>query len=139
MPTWTKKDYEAVAEVLYTTEMTEDERNYLASNFGHAFQADNFRFDAMRFMAAVRHGELWHRSGKQPRWTSRTFKEIARILKAARATRQISEETHARLVRQFAEKSAQTNPRFDAERFERAAFRHPQDSVPVRRHVRRSR
>ena len=42
--TWTKKDYEAVAEVLYTTEMDFDERQYLTDAFARLFRYDNPNF-----------------------------------------------------------------------------------------------
>ena len=134
--TWTKKDYEAVAEVLYTTEMDFDERQYLTDDFASLFRYDNPNFDFPRFRDAAYQGELTRRSGKRPVWTAKTFRTIAEILKTGKDSGWLPEETHARLVRQFAENSARTNPRFDSQRFEQAARRRPE--VRVRPHQRRA-
>src|SRR3990167_7454172 len=136
MPKWTKQDYETVAEVLYTTGISKNERDSLYIRFNEMFSNDNLRFNTIRFQNAVYGGYFTRRSRKQPIWTKRDFEAIAHILKTGKDFGWLSLGSHEQLVQKFAEKSARMNPRFDFQRFERAAYRRPPEAR-VRQYLRR--
>ncbi len=126
MPTWSKRDYEFFAEVLRESNAAIGETERLAAQFGGEFAADNPRFDAGRFMKAVKTGALVRESGKvripgEQRWSRATYEMTARVLRDA----EVVPATKSGLIARFEAEFFADNPRFDFIRFTRATMTKP--------------
>lgn len=130
-PTWSKSDYEFFAEVINNTPMSNEERIYLSNRFGDIFAADNSNFDWKRWNDAIFEGKLTQRGGtaKYGGWTTKTYRMTAEALKgpAPRTSTgyfhviTLSEDTRVALISAFGAAFERDNPRFDWDKFRRAA------------------
>ncbi len=114
MPRWSKNDYEMVASVLRTTEMTEHERASLTSSFGWTFSADNPVFNEPRFIDAIYEGKLKRPSLRHGGWSRKDYEMVADTIRRS----SISDATQALVAQAFADRFYFDNPTwFSSDKF----------------------
>ena len=125
MATWTKKDYEMVAQVLREAPLddrldTKDgDRDILVQAFAQRFRNDNPLFDSSRFDAAVFRGETTRKStARHGGWTRQDYEMVADVLKNSVA----SDMSKAITAQLFADRFYYDNSNFKPDIFYRRAL-----------------
>ncbi len=116
---WKKATYEMVARVIRASTLDKEMKEYTMYEFADKFADDNPRFDRQRFHAAVWEGRLTRPSMTEGgQWSRRDYVMVAETISNLSKLNYSEKDQIAVL---FADEFARDNPRFDRERFIRAA------------------